>query len=186
MEENEGAVAVKNGSARKKLIFALLLAALLGGVAFYIYIGYRSTNIATDDAYVTGDIYSIAPKINGTVKAVYVEDNTPVKKGQLLVDIEPQDYQVQVRQEDSGLQIERAKLTQTEAKVDAAKRRLSELIAGSEAARAQLELQHANRKQAESDANRAQELFKMGYVSRADYEKAVTALDVARAQELAA
>ena len=177
---------MKGNGARKKILILFLLASLLGAAALYIYIGYRSTHISTDDAYVSGDIYTIAPKINGTVKAVHVDDNTPVTKGQLLVEIEPQDYQVQVRQEYSGLEMQKAKLTETGAKVDAQRKRLSELESAAEAARSGLELASANARQAVSDAKRAKELYRKGYVSREQDEKAETALDVARAQEQSA
>jgi membrane fusion protein (multidrug efflux system) len=186
MEDKQDASPGRNGSRKKKLLIILVLFALIGALALYTYTRYRETHITTDDAYVSADIYTIAPKIDGTVKAVHVDDNTKVKKGELLVEIEPADYLVQVRQESSGLLKEKARLIETRAGVDAAKKRLIELTAASQAASSALELARANERQAESDAKRAGELYTKGYVSKEDHEKALTALDVARAQERAA
>src|SRR5262249_36271793 len=55
---------------------------------------YLGSYESTDDAQVDGDIYAITSRIAGTIKAVYVEDNQAVKAGQLLVELDPADYDV--------------------------------------------------------------------------------------------
>ncbi len=64
-----------------------LLAALLG---LYLYFHNRET---TDDAQVDGHITPIAAKIYGRVAKVQVKDNQAVKAGQVLVQLDPADYQ---------------------------------------------------------------------------------------------
>src|SRR5882724_13025072 len=72
-----------------------LAVAVIGGVLLWNYVrSYEST----DDAQIDGHLNSISPRISGTVTAVYVEDNQFAKKGQLLVDLDPNDYKVALQQ----------------------------------------------------------------------------------------
>jgi len=64
-----------------------LLAAVLG---LYLYFHNRES---TDDAQVDGHITPIAAKIYGRVAQVQVRDNQQVKAGQVLVQLDPADYQ---------------------------------------------------------------------------------------------
>jgi len=71
----------------------VVIAAL--AVALYQHYRYRVT---TDDAQVDGHITPIASKIYGNVVEVMVEDNQKVKRGQVLVRLDPRDYQARVDQ----------------------------------------------------------------------------------------
>ena len=51
---------------------------------------------STDDAYVNGHYTFVAPRVAGQVKTVFVDNNQRVKKGDLLVQLDPEPYQVQV------------------------------------------------------------------------------------------
>ena len=68
----------------------ILLAAL---TTYLIYTSYHET---TDDAYTTGNVHNISSRVAGTVIEVAVDDNEFVKKGQVLVRLDPRDFQVQV------------------------------------------------------------------------------------------
>lgn len=61
------------------------------GIFFYLYVSSYET---TDDAFVDGHTDPISPRISGMVTGVYVENTTRVKKGQLLIQIDPRDNQV--------------------------------------------------------------------------------------------
>lgn len=172
MEEN---IQKSNNQRRKKLaliVFALM--AIIGLISAFIYIQYKKTHITTDDAFIDGDIYTIASKIPGTVKTVYVENNQFVKKGALLLEIDPADYEVKVKEANAGVNAEKARLSEIGARVDAEKTRLSELMSALEVAKANLEMAEANMKQAELDKNRAENLFKKDSISKERYEKATT------------
>jgi membrane fusion protein (multidrug efflux system) len=65
------------------------------GTIYYIYSSHHET---TDDAYTTGHIHNISSRVTGTVIAVLVDDNEFVKQGQVLVKLDPRDYQVKVDQ----------------------------------------------------------------------------------------
>ncbi len=76
---------------------AILLAALLG---LYLYFHNRES---TDDGQVDGHITPIAAKIYGRVAKVQVNDNQAVKAGQVLVRLDPADYQAALDQAKAAL-----------------------------------------------------------------------------------
>ncbi|MDD5428478.1 MAG: HlyD family secretion protein [Candidatus Omnitrophica bacterium] len=102
-----------NGKNRK-LIWLLVFGLALGGIFFTIYIINSFTHVGTDDAYITGRIHNIAPKIPGTIKAVNVEDNQNVKKGDVLVEIDPVDYELKVNEAEAVVGIRKATFEQAE------------------------------------------------------------------------
>ena len=69
---------------------------LVAGVLFYLH---TLTYESTDDAQIDGHLNPIASRVAGTVKAVYVENDQPVKAGDTLVDLDPRDYQASVDQD---------------------------------------------------------------------------------------
>ncbi|MGA2599910.1 MAG: HlyD family secretion protein [Bryobacteraceae bacterium] len=68
---------------------------LIAGIAWWLH---SRTYESTDDAQIDGHLNPIASRVAGTVKAVYVENDQPVKAGMPLVDLDPRDYEVQVEQ----------------------------------------------------------------------------------------
>ncbi len=68
--------------------FVLLLVAIIW---LFVYLGKY---VETDDAFVDGHTDPISARINGFVSGVYVEDTYFVKKGQLLLQLDPRDYQI--------------------------------------------------------------------------------------------
>lgn len=84
----------------RRLLFAggaIVLAAIVG---LFLYYRDRET---TDDAQVDGHITPMASKVYGRVAQVLVEDNQPVKAGQVLVKIDPRDYQAALDQAKAAL-----------------------------------------------------------------------------------
>lgn len=79
-----------------------MLVAVAVGAWFYLTSRNRVTS---DDAQVDGHIVPIAAKISGSVAAVLVDDNAQVKAGDVLVRIDPRDYQARVDQERAALEI---------------------------------------------------------------------------------
>ena len=83
--------------------------AILGGVVLIaVLVGlflYYHNRESTDDAEIDGHITPIAAKIYGRVAEVLVKDNQTVKAGQLLVKIDPRDYQAAVDQAQAALEL---------------------------------------------------------------------------------
>jgi membrane fusion protein (multidrug efflux system) len=73
--------------------------ALLVIIAAGLFLWVRSWNhVSTDDAQVDGHIVPVSSKIYSNVVEVLVNDNQPVKQGQVLVRLDPRDYQAKVDQ----------------------------------------------------------------------------------------
>jgi len=68
-------------------IVALVL--VIGGVVWWFL---TRNQVSTDDAYTEGNAVTVAPKVGGYVVQLNVDDNTRVKKGDLLLRIDPRDY----------------------------------------------------------------------------------------------
>ncbi len=77
-------------------IFVLALIVL--GVGGAIYWSYARHFEETDDAYIEGAVIAISPQVSARVAKVYVSDNQLVHAGDLLVELDPTDYQVALDQ----------------------------------------------------------------------------------------
>jgi len=90
------------GGSRFRIVALVVLFLLLvaGAIAVYLHYQYR---VSSDDANVDGHIAAIAPKISGNVLEVAALDNEAVKTGQVLVRIDPRDYQARVDQAKAAL-----------------------------------------------------------------------------------
>src|SRR5215468_3084926 len=70
----------------------------------------QATIQSTDDAYVGADVTRISTRISGQVLSVAVDDFQSVKAGDLLIQIDPADYQAQVDLANATLAASRAAL----------------------------------------------------------------------------
>jgi membrane fusion protein, multidrug efflux system len=73
--------------------------------------------VSTDDAYVNGHVTFVAPRVVGQVTTVLVDDNYRVKKGDLLVQLDPEPYQVQVNIKKAAVVAAESDLTAAKAQV---------------------------------------------------------------------
>jgi membrane fusion protein (multidrug efflux system) len=161
-----------NNHKKKKAFMIVGAVVIIGLFAGYFYVQYRKTHVSTDDAFIDGDIHTIAAKISGTVKEIYVTDNQPVRKGDLLLEIDPADYSARFREATSVVHAEKAKLDETETKIAAA--------------RADLEVKQASLKLADIERIRAENLFQKDVIPQDRYDRTLTAYEVAVAQVKAA
>jgi membrane fusion protein (multidrug efflux system) len=86
---------------RRFLIIGLVAAVLL--VAAILYYLHARNYETTDDAQVDAHLIPINARTDGTIRAVYVEDDAYVKVGQPLVDLDPTDTQVSLTQAQARL-----------------------------------------------------------------------------------
>lgn len=75
----------------------------------------------TDDAFTEGNAVTIAPKVAGYVTELHIGDNQRVKKGDLLVVIDPRDAKAQRDQAQAQVGLAEAQLHQAQAQLDLAK-----------------------------------------------------------------
>src|SRR3954471_10461 len=96
---------------RSALRWLVLLIVLAGVATGALYLRrYFQTYETTDDAQIDGDIYPITSRISGSVRAVYVQENQRVKAGQLLVELDPSDYNISLAQARAALNESRTQL----------------------------------------------------------------------------
>lgn len=82
---------------RRAWRWVVVLLALAAAAIFGVPWVKRTLNtVSTDDAYVNGRVTFVAPRVPGQVARVLVDDNNRVRKGDLLVQLDRQPYQVKV------------------------------------------------------------------------------------------
>jgi membrane fusion protein, multidrug efflux system len=152
---------------------AVIVIIVLTG-AWYWYRDY-SRFITTDDAHVDADNVSVSSKILGRISAIYTEEGTAVKRGQLLADIDSSDLIAQRNQSIALKNQSRANLNQAEIKYDSDQKSIKVLEIN--LARASDDLARA-RNQSEGGVITAEQF---DHIQKA-YETASAQLDAARAQ----
>lgn len=132
--------------ANPKFRFSIFALAAVLAAATVLLVSYYHNRVSTDDAQVDGDIYPIAAKIPGNIAEVLVDNNQEVKAGQVLVRIDPRDYQVRVDQAKAALALAESQVQAAEVGVPLTRETTR---SGSSAADAQLSM-------AQADYDRAQ------------------------------
>jgi membrane fusion protein, multidrug efflux system len=103
---------------RKWLLLAgALVGLVVGGYLLAPEVETWLNTVSTDDAYVNGHVTLVAPRVAGQVSQVLVDDNMRVKKGDVLVQLDREPYQVQVDIKKAALDAAETDLTAAEAKV---------------------------------------------------------------------
>ncbi|HWS71191.1 MAG TPA: HlyD family secretion protein [Thermoanaerobaculia bacterium] len=190
--------AIEPGKA-KRLYFILGGAILLLVIGYVIYSFATSGKEATDDAQIAADVVPVAARVAGQVLNVAIVENQPVRRGQLIAEIDPQDAQVRVAQAQSELETARAQAAEADAKTSVtratARGAFSTAQAGVassqesvdtsanaiEQARAALARAEANAHRAQLDFQRAEELGGKGDISKAQVDAARAAHQAADA-----
>ena len=91
---------------------------LLAGIGGLIYWLYARQFESTDDAFIDGDVVQISPKIASYVTKVYVKSNQQVHKGDLLLELNTQDFEARLEQAKAQLRAAEAQKNQSQAQVD--------------------------------------------------------------------
>src|SRR6266404_1781556 len=131
---------------------AVALAGLLGWAMWDVYMGAPWTRDATVRAYVV----TMAPEVAGRIVELHVADNKYVRKGDLLLVIDPTNFRIAVSQAEATVQ-------QAQANVQNIDAQMNVLHAQINASQAQLQLGHAALVFAQQQAERYQKLAKDGW-----------------------
>jgi membrane fusion protein (multidrug efflux system) len=97
------------------IVGAVALVAIIGGLIYWLYARQFES---TDDAFIEADVVQISPKVSAYVTKVYVKGNQQVHKGDLLVELNAQDYEVRLEQAKAQLRTAQAQRNQSQANVD--------------------------------------------------------------------
>ena len=174
----------KQRSAVRYLPLGIAIVAAVVTVAVY-YVKSIAPFESTDDAFIEGHVTQIAPQVAGRVERVPVNDNRFVNAGDVLVQIEPSDYEAKLEQERANLASAQSRLGQTKAQLLADQARV-------EQEKANLAAAQAEATRAEADSRRYEAVGTAG-VSQSQLDLAATqarsaaaTLTAARNRELAA
>jgi membrane fusion protein (multidrug efflux system) len=119
-ESNDKSNGQKNGPGKKPLIILAVVVVLLILSGLIWWFATRN-QVSTDDAYTDGDAVTIAPKVSGYVVVMNLGDNKFVHKGDLLIKIDPRDYQAQLDQANAQLGLAKAQLDAAQVQLDIAR-----------------------------------------------------------------
>ena len=162
----------------KKSRLPLIVGAAIVG-AFVTVVGWKvygaNPDIQTDDARITAHYATIAPRVAGEVVTVAVEDNQPVRAGQLLVTLDDRDYRTAVDRAQSQLDKDIAQVGDAAAAVQ----RQPDVIAQNSAQVLQIEAQLTL---AQANATRYRNLAAFGSGSKEDTQAADAKLGEQSAQ----
>jgi membrane fusion protein (multidrug efflux system) len=110
------------GRGRKILVRVIfLLVLVLIAIGAFIYWWSGRNYIDTDDAYTDGRAVTIAPRVSGQVIALDVNDNEPLKKGQVIIQLDPRDYQAAVDKAEGTLLEQQGQLEQAQIDLEKAR-----------------------------------------------------------------
>lgn len=137
------------GKLKRFLIAGGILAAVAAGTGAYLYF---QNQVSTDDAQVDAHNAPLAPKITGNIVDILVDDNQMVKAGQVLVRIDPRDYQAKVDQARAALALAKSQAAGADADVPLTEGSTATAVA---AAESQLAAAKADYERTKSDYDRA-------------------------------
>lgn len=174
--------------ARLVLIFGLILMVAAG---VYVW-RYYSVHESTDDAQIDGHIVPVSSRVSGTVISVNVRDNQVVQRGDVLVQLDPRDYEIALDRAKADLANAQAAaaaartgvpitLTTTASNVSTAEAGLNAARKQAEAAHARIQEAQANHNKVAADLKRAQMLVAKDEISRQQYDAVVAGEQSARA-----
>ena len=109
----------------------------------------------TDDAYVRGDLTPLSTKVAGIVRAVHVEDFQQVRKGDLIVELQDDDYRAQVDQASAAVVAARAAIENNRRQRELQDSRIAKALAGIDQAKAQIAAAEAGKQAVEAQLVRA-------------------------------
>jgi len=110
----------------------------------------------TDDAYVRGDLTPLSTKVSGIVRDVKVSDFQRVHKGDLLVELQDDDYQAQVAQASAAVEASKAAIENNRRQRELQDARIERALAGIDQAKAQITAAQAGIEAVKADVTRTQ------------------------------
>ena len=174
----------KRRNARLALLGGVVVLAAVGSSAYWKL--HASHFVATDNAYAAAEVAQITPAVGGTVLEVKVSDTDAVKRGDVLLVIDPTDAQLAVAQATAELDRATRRVKSLMAQDSNLSAQISAREADAQRASAQLAAAQADFERAQVDLQRRQALVASGSVSGDELTRAKNGFDAATAQLAAA
>jgi membrane fusion protein (multidrug efflux system) len=184
-----------SGRQRIKRAAGVLLAVVLLGAGTWWVLSMLDT-VSTDDAYVNGHVTFVAARVPGQVARVMVDDNNRVRRGDVLLQLDREPYEVQLNIAKAEVVAAQADLVAVQAQARGIEGEMRSLrfalehaiedvddqVALLHSKVATLESQRATLAKAQADYDRAVPLVKSGAVSQEELDARTESLMVARSQ----
>ena len=145
-------------------IFGLIALLVITVVAIFYYLRFIAPYEDTDDAFIDGYVPLIAPRVSGPITQLLITDNQEVKAGDLLVEIDPRDYDASLSQAKADFAAAQSQLDSAKAQVSVSESKVVQAQAAVVSAEAQNERANADLKRYETVESRA--------ISKTDYDLA--------------
>lgn len=171
---------------RKLKVGIIIVAALLvcAGATFY-YLRFIAPYESTDDAFIDGYLTLISSRVPGQISQLLVTDNQRVKAGDLLVQIDPRDYESSLALAQADLAAARSELSRARAQVTVSQAKAAQAQAAVMAADAEAQRASDDLKRYQSVESRA--VSKSAFdLAQAQSRSATANLDAAGSQSKAA
>ncbi|MDR3458622.1 MAG: HlyD family secretion protein [Verrucomicrobiae bacterium] len=164
------------GAISKRTLIAAVSGLATIGLVWFAYDWWTVGRFieSTDDAYIGGDVTTIAPKVPGFIAKLAVTDNQPVHAGDLLVSLDDRDYRAALAKAGAAVTLQQATLENLEAT-----RHLQESIIAQ--AQAEIGATDAETMRTRDDQDRFQRLLTTGAVSAQSSQQADTSFKQAQA-----
>jgi multidrug efflux system membrane fusion protein len=147
---------------------AVAVASILAAVALGFYTLERVTAQPwTIDGYLFADRAGLAPEVSGRILSLAVRDNQRVKKGDPILQIDPEPFELRLRQT-------RDQVRALQAQIDLTTRQVASQTSGAEAASTQIGRARAQLMLASNTLTRLQPLLGKGYVTEQQVDEART------------
>ncbi len=186
----------KPKSRRRFIVIGVIALVVVGALLFWWHSTYYED---TDDAQVNGHLIQISSRIAGQVIKVDVDENQEVKKGDVLVEIDPKDFQVAVQQAEANVQNAEASyeaarvnvpvininttsaLSSAGADVHGSNAQVAQSEQQLDAAKARVVQAQANATKSDADLERYRPLVEKDVISKQQFDAAVAAADANKA-----
>ncbi|MGD1093661.1 MAG: HlyD family secretion protein [Bryobacteraceae bacterium] len=206
--EQEPHTVVRTRTSAKTIVVRIIVLGVLAALAIggYLYWKDLAKYESTDDAQVDGQIYPVSARITGHVAVVNIEDHQFVNAGDVLVQLDPKDYEVAITKAKAdladamaGLQSSRTDVPITSVTtastlsgarsshedatlgVSFAERQLGVERAKLATARSNVRVAEANYARTAQDVQRYKQLVDKDEISKQQYDQSVSTADAARA-----
>lgn len=168
-------------SKRKKGLSIVAIVVVIAAIIYAIWTFLLSSSVSTDNAYVGVETAEITSMVSGQVAEVLVRDTAQVKKGDLLVRIDPRDAKIALAQAEAELAKAKRQFTQTSANSSSLNSQIMISADDINSAKAQVAQSQVNYEQAQLELERRHQLNASGAISKEEFSKALSNMNAAKA-----